>query len=267
LRIVLTGFAIAFGTVAPSLATAATLHTYRTGIDVGNDSATGCNFSLGSIPPMTLPGFELQVTVVVDQALNPPQVVSAEVETCNGAVFANPQPLPGFVLELDSGLLGSDSVIGSIPNALLGNAALVRLAFHALSAAGAEDALFTTNGAVGGSPIVVVLDIPAGVPMMSSVGIALLVLTLLALGWLRGRPVSRSSMLAVWLLIPCAAAVVYAAFGDPIAVDDPADSVPPDTRAEIIAAFAMASDSSLMLRLDIEDIPVETICDDATDNV
>lgn len=265
-RIVFTGLAIAFAIFAPSWASAATLHTYRAGIDVGNNPATGCDFSLGSIPPTTLPGFELQVTVVVDQALSPPQVVSAQVETCSGGVFANPQPLAGFVLELDNGLLGSDSVIGSIPNAFLGTAPLLRLAFHALSADGAQDALFTTNGAAEGLPIVVVREIPAGVPMMSGVGVALLVLTLLAVGWWRGVSVPRGAMFAMWLLTAGAAAVVYAAFSEPIAIDNPSDSVPPDTRAEIIAAFAMSSDSGLMLRLDIENIPLETICDDGIDN-
>lgn len=256
---------IGFGLLAPSSLAAANLHTYRAAVDVDNKSATGCNFSLGSIPPIALPGFELQITVVVDQEPNPPQVASAVLETCAGAVFADPQPLAGFVLELDSGVLGADSVVGSIPLSLLGGNPVIRLAFHALSSDGAEDALFTTSGGEQGLPIVVVLSIPAAAPLLSNLGLALLILVLLAVA-LRASRMQRGVLSGVALLALSAAAVAYAAFGEPVAVDDPADSVPADTRSEIIAAFAMKSNSQLSLRLDVEDIPTEVVCDDGMDN-
>jgi hypothetical protein len=95
-------------------ANGAMLQTYRIGIDVGNDPGTGCNFSIGGLGA-PIPGFELQVTVVVDSQQVPPQVASAKVETCNAGTFGSPQTLSGFTVALDNGLLGSDSVIGGIP--------------------------------------------------------------------------------------------------------------------------------------------------------
>lgn len=246
---------------------AVTLHTYRTGIDTDNDSGTGCVFSLGAVAPGALPGFELQVTVVVDNDLAPPAIVSAQVETCAGGVFASPQPLPGFLLELDSGLLGSDSVIGSIPLALLGDGPSARLAHHALSAGGSQDALFTVDGAPDGRPIIVLLANPASpAPLLNQLGIGVLLLVLIAVAWprLRGRRIV--AVLAV-LVIAAGSVVAYAAFGDPAATDDQSDSNPGDTRAEIFAAFTMMGGDALMVRLDIEDIPVPMeSCADSTDN-
>ena len=64
--ILLAMVAIIFSLVCPAVASSEKLQTYITGIDVGNDSSTGCDFSLGSVPPGTLPGFELQVRMVAD---------------------------------------------------------------------------------------------------------------------------------------------------------------------------------------------------------
>src|SRR4029079_7956015 len=116
------------------------------------DSATGCAFSLGSIAPGSLPGFERQLTVTVDDDPVPPVVSSAQVESCVAGAFANSQAVAGFHLEFESGLLGSDSVVGTVPSALVGGGGLVRLAHHALAASGSEDALFTTGGHPGGPP-------------------------------------------------------------------------------------------------------------------
>jgi hypothetical protein len=67
-----------------------------------------------------------------------------------------------------------------------------------------------------------------------------------------------------------AVAAAFAAWGDPSATDDTADASPADTRAadtraEIFASFAMPN-GGLCLRLDVEDIPYETVCADATDD-
>lgn len=94
----LVGFAL-LSALDPGSATLSQVHTYRTAIDLGNDPATGCDFSLGSLSPSNLPGFELEVTVVVDSHPIPPQLVSAEVASCsgNGGSFGSPQALAGFV--------------------------------------------------------------------------------------------------------------------------------------------------------------------------
>lgn len=253
--VVVAAVAILVGLSAPAAATLSMMHTYRTGIDIGNDPATGCDFSLGTVPDGPLPGFELQVTVVVDADLMPPQVVSAEVETCSGdgGSFGGAQPLPGFVLEIDSGLLGSDSVVGAIPRSLLGDAVVVRLAHYALSGEGSEDALYTRDGTENGAAIVAAIGGPAPAPLLSGLGTALAVLLLFGLGltqWRRGG----WGAAALLVFVASGAVIAYAAFGDPVAVDDPADATPPDTRAEIVASFVMTTDSELGLRLDIEDI-------------
>jgi len=268
-RAVLIGLATTLHLALPATGSAVTLHTYRTGLDTDNAAGTGCGFSLGAVAPGTLPGFELQVTVVVDNDLVPPAVVSAQVETCTAGVFASPQPLPGFVLQLDSGVLGADSVVGSIPLALLGNAAVVRLAHHAQSASGSQDALFTIDGSADGAPIVLRLAAPpAPAPLLSHLGTALLLLLLIAVAWPHLRRVHGgiASTLAVLAMLG-AAVVVHAAFGDPVASDDQSDAAPSDTRAEIFAAFIMVGADTLALRLDIEDIPVPVEnCADGNDN-
>ncbi len=254
---------------APAAATLSMQHTYRTGIDVGNDPATGCDFSLGSVAPNNLPGFELQVTVVVDADLMPPQVVSAEVETCSGdgGSFGGAQTLPGFVLEVDSGLLGSDSIVGAIPSSLLGDAVALRLAHYALSGEGAEDALFTRDGSEDGAAITVLLGGAAPAPLLSGLGIGLAVLLLFGIGfgqWRNGR--WGEAAVLVIALGAIGTGIAYAAFGDPAAVDDPADAAPPDSRAEIVASFVMLTDSELGLRLDIENIAFVPPTPTATDS-
>lgn len=250
---------------APATATPSMQHTYRTGIDVGNDPATGCDFSLGSVAPNVLPGFELQVTVVVDAGWMPPQVVSAQIETCSGdgGSFGNPQPLPGSGLEIDGGMLGSDSIVGAIPRSLLGNAGIVRLAHHALSENGSEDALFTLDGTPDGPAITAQLLWPVQAPLLSGLGIALAVLLLLGVGltqWRRGHWAAAQ----VLVFVASGAVIAYAAFGGPVAVDHPTDANPRDTRAEIVASFLMATNNALRLRLDIKDI--DATCSDGVHN-
>jgi hypothetical protein len=242
---------------APAAATLSMMHTYRTGIDVGKDRATGCDFSLGALPDGPLPGFELQVTVVVDTDLMPPQVVSAQVESCSGdgGSFGGAQPLPGFVLQIDSGLLGSDSIVGAIPRSLLGDARVVRLAHYAMSGTGSEDALYTRDGTPDGAAILAAIGGPVPAPLLSGPGIALAVLLLVGIGftqWRRGRWGGAAILLMV--SVAGGAVIAYAAFGEPVALDDPADAVPPDSRAEIVASFVMTTDGELGLRLDVENI-------------
>jgi hypothetical protein len=255
------------GWLVSSVPAAAAIHTYRTGIDSGNDPGTGCDFSLGAVAPGTLPGFELQLTVEVDDDPVPPQVASAVLESCVAGSFGDPQALPGFELELDSGLLGSDSVVGAIPLNLLGHSPTVRLAHHALAASGAEDALFTTDGTPDGPPIVVEGVVPA-IPGWSPLGAGLTTLLVAGAAWwlLRQRlPPSALVAILVVLLGMGTVAVVFAAWGDPAATDATADAAPADTRAEIFASFAMPN-GGLALRLDVEDIPFETVCSNLTDD-
>jgi hypothetical protein len=252
--VALAAVAMVCALTAPVSATGAALETYRIGIDLGNTPGTGCAFNVGAVGS-SLPGFELQVTVVVDSEQTPPQVVVAQVETCDGANFGDPAPLPEFAVQIDSGLFGSDSLVGIIPRTLVGNVDVVRLAFHAQSSDGSEDALATRDGLPSGAPITVVLSRSAPVPALSPFAVAVLALLLVVAAFSklrRGRWTAASALLLI--LVVAGGAIVYAAFTEPVAVDDDADSDPPDRRAEIIAAFARATDAELHLRLDIEDI-------------
>ncbi len=245
---------VTFGSPSPAAATM--LNTYRTAIDVGDDPATGCGFDIGSISPGTLPGFELQVTVVIDTTPIPPQVVSAEIEMCsgNGGSFGGAQTLPPFSLQIDSGRLGADRIVGTIPRSFFGGAKMVRLAHYAVSASGAEDALFTRDGNQGGDAITVVFSTSA--PMLSSSGIAFVVLLLLGLGFSRYRRGSWAAgeVLLVVVLIAGSTAIAYAQSGEPVATDRQADAVPADSRADIVTSFGAMTQVGLTLRLDIENI-------------
>jgi len=253
--VVLAVIAIALGLMGPASASGQTLQTYRTGIGPAGTSSLGCQFSLGSIAPGTLPGFELQLTVVVDTDLIPPQVVSAEVETCDGLAFVNPQPLAGFELQLNSGLSNSDSVVGSIPSSFLRKIQKFRLAHHAQSADGSEDVLLSVDGSPTGAPIEVRFLYP--VPTLGSLGLGLMVMLLIGVALIRLRRGPWAAAL-VSLLIGSGSLIAFEAFTEPVGLDDPNDANPSDRRAEIVASFALpGAINDLHLRLDIADINIK----------
>ncbi len=253
-----------FFLAAATPASAAMVQTYRMAIDLGNDPGSGCDFSLGTLAA-PLPGFELQVTVQVDTEPMPPQVVLGQVEQCQGAAFGAPVPLLGASFALNSGFAGADSVIASIPTDLLSGARFLRLAFHALSFNGAEDMLFSSDGsgdpAIPGDPvdpdapaIIFAVTQPAQAPALNYLGVALALLILAVLAFVRLRQ-HRSLIVASVALLALAGTVVavYAAsvLG---ATDDLDDSTPPDNQAEIYAAGGMIGGSVTDILLDIEDI-------------
>jgi hypothetical protein len=137
-------------------------------------------------------------------------------------------------VQVGGGLLGADSVVGSIPRTLLGEATIVRLVFHARSSDGSEDALTTRNGLPDGAPITVAVSRAAPVPTLSPVAEAVLMLLLIGVAFAalrRGRATAASALLSI--LVGAGAGIAYAAFGVPTAVDDPADASPPDSRAAL----------------------------------
>ncbi len=237
------------------------LETYRIGLDIGNDPATGCPFGLGSLAPASLPGFELQVTVQVDASTRVPSVVSATLEHCAGSAFADPQPLGGFALELDSGVVhgGStvpaDAITGAIPYGLLGGATVARLAFHAMSSSGAEDALVTQDGSADGPPILARLWSP-DIPALSPLGATLFAVVLAAAALLLRRRWAGAALVAVAAAAGWGA-VAVAAWYPPLAYDPFDDATAPDTRAEIIDASAWRTrESTVELRLELSNVDV-----------
>ncbi len=253
-RLVLAALSLLTLAATSALGTFAAQHSYRTAIDLDGDESTGCAFDIGVVAPGSLPGFDLEVTVVVDSYPVPPAIVSSEIAVCSGASFGAPQPLGGSSIELNSGFLGADSVIASIPDSFLGAATAVRLAHHTQSAAGAQDALFTVDGTPDGESITLALQTAAPAPAVTGAGItiALILLLGLALKQIRARRAFVASILVTSISI-AGVAISYATFGSPTAIDDPADAIPPDSRIEIFASFAM-SGNGLGVRIDVEDI-------------
>jgi len=243
--------------VGGARALAPMLQTQRIGVDLqgGSTPVAGCDFDLGTVGPAAT-NFDLELAVVLDSGQMPPQVVSAEVASCNSGsgMFVNPVPVSAIV-QLNGGFLGGDSVIASIPGAVIGDATVARLAFYAMSSDGSEDALVTTDGTPGGAAILFVFPRPAPTPTLDAWGV---VLALALLGgvafvqWRRGR--WQAMTVLVVFLSGGLVVVSYAAFDQPVAVDDPADSSPPNDQAEIVAGFAMAGGDGLAVRVDIANL-------------
>jgi len=235
------------------------LQTQRVGIDLlgGSAPVVGCDFLIGGVGP-AVANFDLELTVVLDSAPMPPQVVSAQVATCNpgSGLFISPVPV-SITVQLNNGFLGADAVVASIPGSLLGDAVSVRLAFFALSYGQSEDALTTSDGTSGGSQIVFAIPQPAQAPMLDLWGLLLALVFLTGIGlaqWKKGRWHAVPALLVTF--VGGGVVVAYAMFGDPVAVDSPADSNPLDNQAEIVAGFAMAGADGIAVRLDILDLEV-----------
>jgi hypothetical protein len=235
------------------------LETYRIGIDLGNTPGTGCAFSLGGLSPASLPGFELQVTVSVDVGSVPARVASAQVETCSGGVFGAPAALSGFAIELNSGLLGADSVVGAVPRSFLNGAQTVRLAVHSSTADGAQDALYTVDGSPGGAAIFAAVPPALEIPTLSSIGMIVLQLGVMGAAWVAWKR-HRSGVLLVLVcvLMVSNSLLVWAAFGSPVATDATNDASLPDSRGEIVAAYVDGQNPNLGLRIDIANIETAT---------
>ena len=235
------------------------LETYRIGIDLGNTPGTGCAFSLGGLSPATLPGFELQVTVSVDVGSVPAQVGSAQAQTCSGGVFGAPVALSGFAVELNSGLLGADSVVGAVPRSFLNGAQTVRLAVHSSTADGAQDALYTVDGSPSGAVILAAVPPALEIPTLSSLGMIVLQLGMMGAAWVAWkRHRSGVLMVLVCVLMVSNSLQVWAAFGSPVATDATSDASLPDSRGEIVAAYVDGQNPNLGLRIDIANIETAT---------
>ncbi len=248
-------FVVSLVLAASASAGAPEIGTYRTGIDLGNTPSTGCDFDLGGVSPGSVPGFELEATVQVDSSQIPPQVLSAELATCDGSGFATPVALSGVDLELNTGFLDADSIIIAIPASVLAGTTSIRLAHYARSADGSEDILVSSDGTSRGGAITVALTLASPAPTLSAMAIftALVALTVVACRQIRRRTWASGSII-VLAVFTVAAAVVQAEFSNQVASDPTSDASQDQPRAEIFASFAMTSGSGVLLRLDIEDL-------------
>ncbi len=246
-------------------APASPTHTYRVGIDRAPGTDSGCDFDLGSVGA-PLPGFDLLLSIEVDANQIPAVVTNARLQQCNGSAFSDLMELTGFAIDADTGVAASDSIIGSLPRGLIDGVPALRLAFHAGGAQCGEDAL-TARG-VPKAPdarIIFLTGSPVMAPLLSTLGVLLAVVLLALVGrmQLRNRAWAATSMvlLASVLLV----AIASGQFDEPLAVDPQGDGTTVDPNSEIFAAFAMLSDSELVLRIDVKDIAAiqDYCCDEA----
>jgi hypothetical protein len=229
---------------------------YRVGIDLGNTPGTGCTFSLGTLTPASLSGFELQVTVSVDVENGPAQVVFAQIETCSNGVFGATQPLSGFSVATN-GLyqILPDQIVGAVPRSFLNGAQTVRLVFHALTVDGAEDSLYSVDGTVNGAAITAAVPPALEIPTLSTAGLIVLQLCIIGaalVAWKRHRGSVLLTLICVFFA--SSSLQVWASFGAPIAIDSPNDATPASSRGEIISAYVDLQNPNLQLRIDVSNM-------------
>jgi len=180
----------------------------RVYLDTDNSQATGCTAVTTAGP---LAGVERELAATVDTSTNPHVLTALATRTCAGGVFgppaplAGPYPVPWGVGDRNGGS-ASDVVEMYLPLDMLRNVHVVRLAFTATDADGA-DALLTTGGGPGDPPIL--LQLGEEIPALGPWGALALALALGATGLLLGRRLRPvPPVLAVALL---AAGVAWAA--------------------------------------------------------
>lgn len=238
---------LAFLAVLALASTARGQVTAQIGIDLGPTPGSGCAFDLGGAGG-SVDGFEYRITLTA--AVTVPHAVAAQIETCDGSGFADPQPLTGFSVAPDAGLDGADVLSGTIPTTLLRGAKSVRLAFHT-SAYGAEDALVEDAGA----PLVLALAVPA-IPALSPLALVATAMLLAAVAVVALRRRRAGALVLALLLAAGGTTLGAAAFTTPLALDAADDAGPTGAPAEILAAYAAPDAGGLAVRLDIANFDV-----------
>jgi len=239
---------------------------YWVGIDLDPGGVGGCDFDLRGVEPDAT-DIDLLLKLNVDPG-PAPMVTSSLLHTCNPGsnLFENPSPVGpapwpiGEVVVSEPGGVGH-VVEASVPESFLQNTPQVRLVLLAESASGAIDVLSTTDGTPGGGPILFSLAVAA--PMLSPLGLGMLLSLLLAIGWLFSkRWGNRIGLLLILGFIASVPVVAYALdisldglVGDweatsPVASDSNSDSIPAGLEAEILSLYATQGGGQLSLRVD-----------------
>ncbi len=244
--------------------------TFRIGVDRDNDPTTGCDFTL--VDGTTVSGVEIIVVATVNglpgnlppncppSLADDPRVASIRLLRCDGSVFVDNGARDAcWPVGLNNGVIASDVVEASLPLGLLGVTEEVRLVIDSQSTLGGED---TLTEAVTGGPIVFTFPVP--IPTMTQWGLILfiLLLTVLALWWMRRtRRLGRGGLVGLVLLVSLAAIAQFGAFMndgdvsdwagvDPLATDPVGDAMGDET-PDLTAFFAGQGPEDLFFRLDV----------------
>ncbi len=248
----LLGAVLFFGTAHAQL-------SYEFYLDTDLNSSTGCN--VGVIQPgQSISGVERRVTASVDR--NTLMVDGITVDICTGGTFNTVFTDPGgFPLGLNVGPSGEDVVEAAAPlQQIAGNGGGALLFVAASNSdSGAQDALTTQDGSVDGQGIFI--GFPIDVPALSTLGLLLLGVVLLAMGFITFKRRNRLAGISLIMLASVAFAMNFAADGDiadwvgipPSASDPVGDVMPVDNSVDITGLFAAIEDDMLFLRLDVVD--------------
>ena len=230
-------------------------------IDTDINATTGC--SITPTGGATLSGFEERLRASVDPLSL--DVVALEQSSCAGSSFGAAAPVAGFVtpypIALNTGLGGADAVELAIARSVIGGAEL-RLAFVSDDGAG-SDQLSTVDGSASGTPIVFGFGPVLPVPALSLLGLAALVLVLMALAWMAHHKLGRAgTVMAVMFVATAVWAMDFALDGDlsdwsgqtPDATDPTGDPTDSNIALDLVAGFISLEGGNLFFRLDVLDI-------------
>ena len=196
------------------LSTVLNAATFDILVDQDNDSTTGCT---AATPDGPFPGVEFIVTTTVNTAVFPPVVTGVSRRDCVGlpSTFGAPSVIDagGWPLGIGNGTAGNYALETYFTTAV--PYGQYRMGFiYTDPIANASDVVLTTNGQVGGGPIIFGLSANASaIPTLADWALLLLcfALTWIALGRLRQHKVSTlvvAGVLATIIAGTAAAAIV-----------------------------------------------------------
>lgn len=243
---------------------AAQAYQYHVYLDADLRESTGCTVT-GS--GQSLAGADYRLTTVVSGS--PPRATGRSLSACSGGAFPALAPTAvNYPVGLNNGVPvpgGQADVIESsvARSALPGVEPQVRVAFAAQSESGSIDVLFTSDGLVGGTPMI--LGLPLSIP---TIGFLAALILALALSFGAFRTLKKNRGLARMLLVCASFSIGFAAWAanhvvdglisdwagvSPLGTDPVNDSAPPLTATDIVAGFGADEASTLFFRLDVMD--------------
>jgi hypothetical protein len=241
-------------------------YLYEVLFDTDSNAATGCNvdaeddYFTGPVP-----GIEYVLASAVQRFPTSAFVDEVRLLKCeSGSLVPHVQVSTGdWPAGLENGIGGADVVEVSVPRSAIGDPPAMTLGFHSTQLF-FNDVLLTTNGQPDGEQIVFAPPPRENVPALSSLGIGLTALLLVAIACLSLRrygPAQRAvAMLALIVSFTATAwAVTIALDGNiadwatvaPIAMDQTNDSTNNDPAEDFVAAFVTADAGNLYFRMDL----------------
>ncbi|MFT5442288.1 MAG: hypothetical protein ACI8W3_001330 [Myxococcota bacterium] len=246
--------------------TAFAADTWRVGIDLDPGAAGGCDFDLMGVEANAT-DMDLMLELTIDPG-PVPTVLDSKLHTCNAGlnVFENPVsvgPAPWPVGEV---VVPNPDGVGHVieaivPESFLAGASQAQLVVLAEAEGGSLDVLSTVDGTPTAAPIIV--SLARSVPSLSPISLGIVVLSLLAIGWLLSKRWGKlTSVVLILGLIASAPGVAYALVitldglvadwgtTSPMASDSNSDSTLAGLEAEIVDLFATQGGGNLSLRFD-----------------